>query len=188
LAKLHQEHDNYYIAAPLFGRPDSAETGTLLSYVAGDEKVIQSCDALFKAYTRSYVYMGPEQKIVNSIKLTMNFMLVSLIELFSEVYAFAEKSEIDPEFTEGLIQTVLAHPVMKEYTRRIREHDFSPVFEMNAGFKDVELMLQASTEVRAPLSIASLAREKFLTALGGGMGKQDWSAVSLIARKNANLE
>lgn len=188
LAKLHQAIGCYYLAAPLFGRPDAAESGTLLSYVAGDEQAVQVCDDLFKAYTRSHIYMGTDQKVVNSIKLTMNFMLVALIELFSEVYTFAEKSGIEAEFTEGLIQTVLAHPVMKEYTRRIRERDFSPIFELKAGFKDVELMLQASGEVRAPLNIASLAREKFLTALGSGMGNQDWSSVSMITRKNANLE
>lgn len=188
LAKLHQDHGSHYVAAPLFGRPDAAESGTLLSYVAGDEQAVQACDNLFKAYTRSHIYMGADQRVVNSIKLTMNFMLVALIELFSEVYAFAEKSGIEPEFTEGLIHTVLAHPVMKEYTRRIRQRDFEPIFELKAGFKDVELMLQASGEVRAPLNIASLAREKFLTALGSGMGNQDWSAVSLITRKNASLE
>ncbi len=188
LGKLHQEQGTYYIAAPLFGRPDAAESGTVLTYVAGDEQAVQACDDLFKAYTRSHIYMGRDQKIVNSIKLTMNFMLVALIELFSEVYAFAEKSGIESGFTEGLIHTVLAHPVMKEYTRRIRERDFTPVFDMKAGFKDVELMLQASTEVRAPLNIASLAREKYLTALGSGMAEQDWSAVSLISRKNASLE
>ncbi len=188
LAKLHQEHGSYYVAAPLFGRPDAAENGTVLSYVAGDEQAVQACDDLFKAYTRSHIYMGPDQRIVNSVKLTMNFMLVALIELFSEAYTFAEKSGLEPQFTEGLIQTVLAHPVMKEYTRRIRERDFSPIFEMTAGFKDVELILQASGEVHAPLNIASLVREKFLTALGSGMGNQDWSAVSMITRKNASLE
>lgn len=188
LAKLHKEHGSHYVAAPLFGRPDAAESGTILSYVAGDAEAVQACDDIFKAYTRSHIYMGADPKIVNSIKLTMNFMLVSLIEMFSEVYAFAEKSGIEPEFTDGLIHTVLAHPVMKEYTRRIRTRDFSPIFELTSGFKDVELMLQAAGEVRAPLNIASLVREKFLTALGSGMGDQDWSAVSLVTRKNASLE
>lgn len=188
LAELHQAHGSYYVVGPIFGRPDAAEAGTLLTYVAGNEGAIAACDRLFEAYTGSHIYMGEDHKVVNSVKLTMNFMLVSLIELFSEVYTFAEKSGIDLQFTHDLILTVLAHPALKQYATRIRTRDFDPAFDLRAGFKDVELALQASTEVRAPLPIASAVREKFLTALASGMADQDWSAVSEITRRNAGLQ
>jgi 3-hydroxyisobutyrate dehydrogenase-like beta-hydroxyacid dehydrogenase len=187
LAELHRAHGSYYVAGPIFGRPDAAEAGTLLTYVAGDREAIAACDSLFNAYTKSHIYMGEDHQVVNSIKLAMNFMLVSFIELFSEVYTFAEKSGIDPEFTNELILTVLAHPVLKQYATRIRTRDFEPAFDLRAGFKDVELMLQASTEVRAPLTIASAVREKFLTALASDMADKDWSAVSEVTRRNAGL-
>ncbi len=189
LAELHKKHGSYYIAAPVFGRPDAAEAGTLLTYVAGDEGAVSACEELFNAYTRSHVYMGSDHKVVNSIKLTMNFMLVSLIELFAQVYTFAEKSGIDAEFTNELILTVLSHPVMKEYTQRIRTRDFEPAaFDLSSGFKDVTLMLQASTQVQAPLPYASTIREKFLTALANGLAEKDWSAVSEISRMHAGLQ
>lgn len=187
LAELHRAHGSYYVAGPIFGRPDAAEAGTLLTYVAGDEGAIAACDRLFEAYTGSHIYMGENHKVVNSVKLTMNFMLVSLIELFSEVYTFAEKSGIDPEFTNELLLTVLAHPAPRQYTTRIRTRDFEPAFDLRSGFKDVELILQASTEVRAPLAIASAVREKFLTALASDMADKDWSVVSEVTRRNAGL-
>ena len=115
-------------------------------------------------------------------------MLVSLIELFSQAYTFAEKSGIEPEFTQDLIMTVLHHPVMKEYTSRLRTQDFEPAaFALTAGYKDVELMLQASSEVQAPLIFASAIREKFLTALARGMAEKDWSAIYEVTRLNAGL-
>jgi 3-hydroxyisobutyrate dehydrogenase-like beta-hydroxyacid dehydrogenase len=188
LAELHQANGSHYVAAPLFGRPDAAAAGTLLTYVAGDEEVIKACKNLFEAYSGSHIYMGDDPKVVNSIKLTMNFILVCLIELFSQAYTFAEKSGIEPEFTQELIMTVLRHPVLKEYTTRLRIQDFEPAaFELIAGHKDVELMLQASTEVRAPLIFASAIREKFLTALASGMAQKDWSAIYEITRINAGL-
>ncbi len=187
LAALHKEKGTYYLAAPLFGRPDSAEAGTLLTYVAGSQAAYETVRPVFGAYTRSQIYLGEDHKVVNSVKLTMNFMLVAMIELFSEVYAFAEKSSIDPELANQLILTVVAHPVLKEYASRIRTRDFSTAFDLKTGFKDVELMLEASTAVRAPLNIASLVREKFLTALARGMENQDWSAISDITRGNAGL-
>ncbi len=188
LAQIHNSHGSHYISAPIFGRPDAAEAGTLLTYVAGDPRAIAACESLFDAYSARHINMGEDHGVVNSIKLAMNFTLVSLVEIFSEVYAFAEKSGMDLEFTEGLIQTVLNHPVMKEYTTRIRTRDFQPAaFDLQAGFKDVELMLLASTEVQAPLPMASLVREKFLTALASGMQDLDWSAVYEISRRNAGL-
>lgn len=186
--ELHKSHGSYYVAAPIFGRPDAAEAGTLLTYVTGDPDVIASCDELFDAYAKTHVYMGEDTRIVNSVKLSMNFMLVSLVELFSEVYTFSEKSGVDLEFAEKLILTVLAHPVLGEYTTRIRSRDFEPAaFALKAGFKDVELMLQASSEVHAPLVFASAVREKFVTAMASGMADKDWSAIYEVTRKNAGL-
>ncbi len=188
LSELHQAHGSDYISAPIFGRPDAAEAGTLLSYVSGNPEAISACDNLFQAYTKKHINMGEDPGVVNSIKLAMNFMLVALVELYAEVYTFAEKSGIDLEFTEELIHTVLTHPVMHEYTTRIRVREFEPAaFALSAGYKDVELMLQASSHVHAPLAIAGLARDKFLTALANGMAEKDWSAVSEITRGQAAL-
>ena len=126
--------------------------------------------------------------MVYSVKLAMNFALVSLVELFSQVYTFAEKSGLDARFTEDLILTVVRHPVLSEYTSRLRTRAYEPAaFTLTAGFKDVELMLQASTEVKAPLVFASAIREKFLSALASDLADKDWSAIYEIARQNAGL-
>ena len=188
LGELHQSNGTSYIAAPLFGRPDAAAAGTVLTYVAGEKDTVDFCDELFEAYTGRHIYLGADLGLVNSVKLAMNFALVSLVELFSQVYTFAEKSGIDPEFTEQLILTVVRHPVLSEYTTRLRTRDFEPAaFALTAGFKDVALMLQASSEVRAPLIFASAIREKFLSALASGMADKDWSAIHDITRQNAGL-
>jgi len=188
LAELHQANGTFYIAAPLFGRPDAAAAGTVLSYIAGEKEAVETCDKLFESYTGKHIYLGGDHGLVNSVKLAMNFALVSLVELFSQVYTFTEKSGIDPEFTEELLLTVVRHPVLSEYASRLRTRSFEPAaFTLTAGFKDVELMLQASSEVKAPLIFASAIREKFLTALADGMADKDWSAIYEVTRKNAGL-
>lgn len=188
LAQIHKSNGTNYLAAPLFGRPDAAIAGSLLTYVAGDEKVFTRCKPLFAAYSGSQIYMGADQQIVNSVKLAMNFTLVSLIELFSEVYTFTEKSGLEAEFAENLMMTVLHHPVLKEYHARLRTRNYEPAaFNLAAGYKDVQLMLQASSDVRAPLHYASVIREKFLTALAQGMENKDWSAVYEVTRQIAGF-
>jgi len=188
MAELHQAHGSHYIAGPVVGRPDAAEAGKLLSYVAGNQEAIERCGRLFEAYTMQWTNMGTDHQVANSVKLFINYTVISLVELFGQVYAFAEKSSIDLEFAQQLLHILLEHPAIKQYTQRIRTRDFDAGFELSSGFKDVGLMLQASTDVRAPLNYGSIIREKFITALARGMADRDWSAIYEITRMNAGLE
>ncbi len=188
LAEMHKACGSTYIAGPVVGRPDAAASGQLLTYVAGDRDTIEKCAPLFAAYTKSYTIVGTNPAVANSVKLTVNFMVISMVELMGEAYAFGEKSGVEPQLVTGLIQMLLNHPVMPQYADRIRERQFEQAgFELKSGFKDVLLMLQASTDVRAPLPYASTIREKFLTALANGMDTQDWSGIYEVTRRQAGL-
>ena len=188
LAALHQEHGSHYLAGPVVGRPDAADTGQLLTYVAGDRGAVEQCMPLLQAYTREVNYMGAEHRVANSVKLTINYFVISLVELMGQTYAFAEKSGVDLEFMNTLILMLLEHPAIKGYTQRIRTRNFDDAaFELKSGFKDIQLMLQASTDNQAPLNYGSLIRDKFLTAIAHGMEHKDWSAIYEITRWNAGL-
>jgi 3-hydroxyisobutyrate dehydrogenase-like beta-hydroxyacid dehydrogenase len=47
--------------------------------------------------------------------------------------------------------------------------------------KDVRLVLAAGEELRVPLPVASLLRDRFLTLLANGGEHLDWSAVGALA-------
>jgi 3-hydroxyisobutyrate dehydrogenase-like beta-hydroxyacid dehydrogenase len=188
MAELHQAHGSHYIAGPVVGRPDAAASGKLLTYVAGNQEAIARCGRIFEAYAMQWTNMGTDHQVANSVKLFINYTVISMVELFGQVYAFAEKSGIDLEFAQQLIHTLLEHPAIKQYAQRIRTREFDAGFELISGFKDVQLMLQASTDVRAPLNYGSVIREKLITALAHGMDYRDWSAIYEITRMNAGLE
>lgn len=189
LAEHHKKHGSIYIASPVVGRPDSAEAGTMTLYVAGDKEVVDRCDKVLASFATKVIWVSEDHKVANSVKLANNFVVVALIELFSEVYAFAEKSGIDFDLMQTLLRIILDHPAIHGYVENIPTRNFVPPgFDLASGFKDVQLMLQASTDVSAPLPFASVAREKFLTAVAQGMENHDWSAIYEIARWNAGLE
>lgn len=98
LAELHAAHDSHYVAAPVVGRPDVADRGQLLALVAGDPEAIARCASLFEAYTLGVTNVGNEHRVANSLKLAVNYVGVSLIELMGQVYAFGERSGIDVQF------------------------------------------------------------------------------------------
>jgi 3-hydroxyisobutyrate dehydrogenase-like beta-hydroxyacid dehydrogenase len=189
LADLHAAHGSHYVAAPLVGRPDVAARGQLLTFVAGDPEVIAKCTPVFQAYTLGVTNVGNEPRLANSLKLALNYVGISLIELMGQVYAFGEKSGIDVQFLNQMLHTMVGPPALREYADRIRDRNFDDVgFDLLSGLKDVELMLQASTDTRVALSYASIIREKFLAAIAHGMGGKDWSAIYEVTRMNAGLE
>lgn len=188
LAAMHQAHGSCYVAGPVSGRPDAAIAGKLLTYLAGDQAAISRCEPLFKAYAQRYVNLGPDHGVANSVKLTINFMLLTQIEMISEVTAFAERSGIQAQLVGELVETVLNHPAVRDYVRRIRSRDFDPAaFEVTAGYKDLQLVMQACSDVRVPMPYASVLRDKFLVTMGNGMEKRDWTAISEAARIMAGL-
>ena len=189
LAELHAVHGSHYVAGPVAGRPDAAASKELLTFVAGDPEVIARCARLFDAYTAGNVNVGKEHRLANSLKLALNYVGISLIDLIGQIYAFGERSGLDPQLLNQMMAAILAPPAFKEYASRIRARDFDQAgFDLLSGLKDVQLMLQASTDTRVPLSYASIIREKFLTAIAHGMEGKDWSAITEVTRMNAGLE
>jgi 3-hydroxyisobutyrate dehydrogenase-like beta-hydroxyacid dehydrogenase len=187
-AALHQEHGSHYIAGPVVGRPNAAEAAELITYVAGEIQIVEKCRPVMEAYTKQINNVGEDHSVANSVKLTINYMVISIVELIGQVYAFAEKSGMDPEFANEIMMMIIQHPAIEGYTKRIRSRNFDEAaFELITGFKDVSLIMQASTDSRAPLPYISIIRDKFLAALAHGLELKDWSAIFEITRMNAGL-
>lgn len=188
IAALHHAHGSRYISSPVSGRPDAAAAGQLLVYLAGDQDAVTRCEPIFKAYAKRHVNLGPDPRVASSVKLTINFMLLAQIEIMSEAFAFGARSGIGGELTAELIETVTTHPALKEYSRRIRTRNFERVaFEVRSGYKDLDLVLQASAEARVPMPFVGVLRDRFLSAMAHGLEDKDWTAISEAVRISAGL-
>jgi 3-hydroxyisobutyrate dehydrogenase-like beta-hydroxyacid dehydrogenase len=189
LAALHAEHGSDYVSAPVVGRPDVAEAGQLISFVAGDAGVIARCQPVVSAYSRAVMPVGTTPAVANSLKLAVNYMLGAVVDLIWQVFVFGEKSGIDPQHLDMVMQTMFSHPGLQEYAARMRDRRFDDVgFDLLGGLKDVQLILDASTEARVPLPFANVVRDKTLAAIAQGLGAKDVSVVYEITRMNAGLK
>ena len=105
------------------------------------------------------------------------------------MFAFGEKSGIERQHLDMVLQTMFSHPGLQEYAARMRERRFDDVgFDLLGGLKDVQLILDASTEACAPLPFANVLRDKALTAVAHGLGAKDVSVVYAITRMSAGLK
>ena len=112
-----------------------------------------------------------------------------LIDLMGQVYALGEKSNIDLQVMSQLMETIFSSPTLQEYAKRIRTKDFDNVgYSLQLAFKDVELILQSSSDVRAPLPYASSLRDKFLAAIANKLETKDCITIYEITRMFAGLK
>src|SRR3989442_1521725 len=82
--------------------------------------------------------------------------------------------------------TLLAFPASKTYGGLIADRQFEPPgFAAPLGHKDIWLTLAAPEDLRVPLPLASLLRDRFLTLLAHGGDTLHWSAIGRLAAKDA---
>jgi 3-hydroxyisobutyrate dehydrogenase-like beta-hydroxyacid dehydrogenase len=184
LAALHEAQGSHYIAGPVAGRPDAAAAGKLITFLAGKPEPIERSRQVIEAYADRIIPMGEDPAIAMSMKLVGNFMGASIIEMIGQVYVFAEKRGVDPAIITNMFKQFM--PAMSEYVERISSRNFENAgFTLDAGLKDITLILAAAAEVQAPLPYASIIRDKCLAAQAQGKSQLDWSVLTEISRLNA---
>jgi 3-hydroxyisobutyrate dehydrogenase-like beta-hydroxyacid dehydrogenase len=125
----------------------------------------------------------------NLVKLSGNFLIASVIESLGEALALVAKAGVDKhQYLDILTSTLFDAPAYKTYGAIIADGRFEPVgFAAPLGQKDIRLVLAAADELRVPMPLASLLRDRFLTLLAHGGDRLDWSAVGGLATKDAGL-
>ena len=187
LASAHQKHNQRFISAPVFGRPEAAEAAKLFVVAAGPSDAIELCTPLFNAIGQRTFRFGEWQPAANLIKVSGNFLIASVLESLSEALALVGKAGIDlHEYLDFLTSTLFSAPVYKTYGGLIADKKFEPAgFPAPLGLKDVRLALSAGEQFRVPLPLASLIRDRFLALLARGGDSLDWSAISQIAAEDS---
>ena len=189
LSSEHAKAGQGFLAAPVFGRPDAAEAGRLAVVVGGAETLVQKCKPLLEAMGPRMFVVGEHPSMANVVKLSGNFLIASVLESLSEALAFARKSGVDAgALMEFLTATLFNAPVYKTYGELIVQGNHEPAgFALPLGLKDVRLVLQAAEAANVPMPIASVVRDRFITAMARGNQDKDWSVIGRVAAEDAGL-
>ena len=188
LAAVHGGHQQGYVSAPVFGRPDAAEAKRLLVVPAGPADLIERCQPLFDAIGRQTFVIGSEPWQANALKLCGNFMIAIMLESFGEAFATLKKAGVEPHTFLDVMSTLFGSPVYANYGKIIADEKFEPAgFALKLGLKDVRLVLQTAEECASPMPIASVVRDRLLSAMAHGQGELDWSSIARMSAKQAGL-
>jgi 3-hydroxyisobutyrate dehydrogenase-like beta-hydroxyacid dehydrogenase len=183
LSAAHAEAGQRFVAAPVFGRPEAAQAAGLFVVAAGEPDAVQVVSPIFEAIGQRTFVVADEPKAASLVKLSGNFLIASVIESLGEAMALVSRAGVDKQqYLELLTSTLFGAPVYKTYGGLIARDEFEPAgFAAALGLKDVRLVLAAGDELRVPLPVASLLRDRFLTLLANGGEHLDWSAVGALS-------
>jgi 3-hydroxyisobutyrate dehydrogenase-like beta-hydroxyacid dehydrogenase len=189
LTAEHARRGQQFVSAPVFGRAEAAAAAKLFVVAAGPADAVQKCKPLFDAIGQKTFQFGEKPSSANLVKLSGNFLIASTIEILGEVLALVGKGGLDQRgYLDFLTSTLFAAPVYKTYGGLIVDKKYTPAgFVAPLGLKDVRLALAAGEELRVPLPLASLLRDRFLRLLAEGGEELDWSAISRLAMEDAGL-
>ncbi len=189
LTAAHQEKGHYYVAAPVFGRPEAAAAAKLFVVAAGDQQQIDRLKPVFEAVGQRTFVAGADPQMANVVKVAGNFLITSVIQSLSEAFALGRKFNIEPsQLLDIFTNSLFPAPLYKNYGGMIAAEKFEPAgFKLKLGAKDNRLVLAAAEEVSVPMPTASLVRDQFVSAMAQGMAEIDWAAIAKVVYKNAGL-
>ena len=189
LTEAHGDERQYYVSAPVLGRPDVAATADLFIVAGGPAEQIERCQPLFDAIGQKTFVVGEEPLAANVVKLAGNFLITAVMESLAEALTLVRKFGLDGEtFVEFLTGSLFSAPIYRTYGRLIAAEEFEPAgFRLPLGFKDNRLLLAAAEEIAAPMPMASLIHDRFVAALAQGLDEADWSAIARISYQDAGL-
>jgi 3-hydroxyisobutyrate dehydrogenase-like beta-hydroxyacid dehydrogenase len=187
LTEQHAKKRQQFIAAPVFGRPDVATAGKLFVVAGGEAAAVREAACLLDAIGQKTFVISATPKAANLVKLSGNFLGASVIEALGEAMALVGKAGIDErQYLEFLISTLFDAPIYKTYGSLIADGRFTPPgFAAPLGQKDIRLVLAAAEDLRVPMPVASLLRDRFLNLLAHGGDQLDWSAIGRLPAADA---
>jgi 3-hydroxyisobutyrate dehydrogenase-like beta-hydroxyacid dehydrogenase len=189
LTEEHAKVDQQFVAAPVFGRPEVAAAGHLFVVAGGASAAVEQAAPLLDAIGQKTFVVSEQPKAASLVKLSGNFLGASVIESLGEALTLITKAGVDPRhYLDVLTSTLFDAPIYKTYGGLIAGERFEPAgFAAPLGQKDIRLVLAAAEDLRVPMPLASLLRDRFLSLLARGGDQLDWSAIGKLPAVDAGM-
>jgi len=189
LAALHNEQQSYYVAAPVFGKPDAAAAQKLWIATSGPAEAKTRIQPLLDAMGQGVYDFGDDPGSANVVKLTGNFLFGAAIEAMGEAFTLAQKSGIPRTAVYDFFsETLFNCSVYKNYGKLISAEHYHPIGALPSLIrKDFGLILQAAQSSAVPMPLASLVHDRLTAMVAKGREDRDWAGFAGEISENAGL-
>ena len=168
-----------FLSTPVMGGPNDARKGELISLVSGNENSFKEIRHVLEKISKHVFYVGPVNGVSNSIKLALNLNIAIITLSLSEGLILAKHSGIDLNlYLQILNLTKLKTGISERKGQMMLNNDYSPSFFLKNMLKDIDLMMDASQDLRLFLPMTSLSQQLFRAANNSNDRKnKDYSVI-----------
>lgn len=186
----HARRHQFFVAAPVFGRPNIAEEGRLWIVAAGADDAIAKARPLLSAFSRGISVVGSEPRQAHAVKLGGNFLISAMIHSLSEAFVYAEAQGIKPQtFFEAVNSALFQSPFYAAYANVMLHPPEHPGATIELGAKDMRLLREAAASRHVKLSLADNLAAIFAQAQQSSLGGEDWAVGQYrMAQRRGNSE
>lgn len=189
LQEAHTEHDQHFVAAPVFGKPNFSREGTLSVVAGGTEEIVERCEPVFDAVGRQYFTVAEEPDKANIVKLAGNFTIASMMETLGETFTLMRKADIKPEqFLQIINGSLFDSPLYEAYGSSMAKREYEAGFTLELGLKDMTLARETAQEHETPMPLLNLVHEHLLSGVARDLGEKDWTGIGAVIEGQAGLD
>jgi len=166
-----------YLDAPVLGRPQSVGSWTLA--IGGEAADMRRADAVLGTIASRIVHVGSAGQ-GNTLKLLNNLMFGAINAATCEMFALAERLDVDRAL---LFETIVdsgaatVSNLFRELGPKIIEGEFSTQFSIDNLEKDIGLGLSMARSIGLTLEVSEAGQRMNQRAQAAGHGGEDTAAV-----------
>ncbi len=174
--------------APVSGGEKGAIEGTLSIMVGGEDAVLERVRPAFDAMGKRIVHigengMGQVCKLANQIAVVLNNLSMA------EALVFAAKSGANvAKVLEAVQAGAAGNWALNNYAPKILRRDFSPGFMVSLQQKDINLVMEASRDMKLSLPGTALTYELQKALQAQGLDREGNFAIVKIIEQLAGVE
>lgn len=174
--------------APVSGGLTGAEQRKLVTMVAGDVYVFQSCTDIFQSYSKKIVYVGSEPGQAQILK-AVNQMLVGIhIVATAEALAFSEALGVDLEAVMETIPECAGNSDMfRSRGRKIINREFTSRAALETLEKDSKICMDLAAKAGVPCYLTAICHDLYEATPRSSERQEDACAVVRMYQRRGTL-
>jgi 3-hydroxyisobutyrate dehydrogenase len=177
-----------FVAAPVSGNGNVVKSGRLTIVCSGP---LSACDAVrpvLDLLGRHVTYVGEGER-ARLVKICHNLLLGVVAQNLAEITVLAEKGGVPRSaFLEFINNSVMGSVFTRYKTPALVNLDFTPTFTPPLLRKDLDLGLEAGSELGVPMPVVAAARELVQAAIAQGRDKEDFAVLLELQATASGLD
>ena len=185
---LLNEKGAQMVDTPMLRNPQASWDGTLQLLVSGPADAVARVKPILSAVSEDQIVVG-ELGNAQAIKLLNNAVTIANGAILCEVFAVAQKLDVDLETLYRVMDTSFASSKKLHRTvPRLINDDHTPSFSTDISLKDIDLFTRLASDLGAWTPITEATRDLFRLTSFMGYGDEENTRIATILAKIAGTE